>query len=250
VNQTVQKFVLLWILMGLPIRALAQAPAAAPAPPPPPAREGTAEFAFVGTSGNASTQTIGLNGTFIARPGLWVVTNEASYVRNEAESQLTAQSFAYLFRAARTISPRLSAFGEYSYFRDAFAGIGHRNSLVGGISYKVVNLPRHQFFTDAGLGYINEKRLAGHDESSATWSLGAGYRWKFSDTAEFTEDLRTTGLFADSVDWRVLQAAAVAARLTKTFSLKVSNTIRYSHEPVPGFKTTDTTTSVALVAKF
>jgi putative salt-induced outer membrane protein YdiY len=240
----------LCVLLCLPLPLFAQAPAAPAAPPPPPKQEGSAEFAFVGTTGNASTQTIGLNGGLIVRPGQWVVTNKAAFIRNESESELTAQSFGYLFRAARTISPRLSAFGEYAYFRDAFAGIAHRNALVGGVSYKIVDLPKHLFFADAGLGYVNERRLAGEDVSSATWSLGAGYKWKISETAEFTEDFRMTGLFADASDWRILQAAAVTARLTKLFSLKVSNTIRYSHAPVPGFRDTDTNTSVALVAKF
>ena len=245
-----KKVLLLCALVCLPLPALAQAPAAPAAPPPPPTHEGTAEFAFVGTTGNASTQTIGLNGELIVRPEQWVITNKAAFIRNESESELTAQSFGYLFRAARTISPRLSAFGEYGYFRDEFAGIAHRNSLVGGVSYKIVDLPKHLFFADAGLGYINEQRLTGDDVSSATWSLGAGYKWKISETAEFTEDFRMTGLFADASDWRVLQAAAVTARLTKLFSLKVSNTVRYAHAPVPGFKDTDTNTSVALVAKF
>ena len=245
-----KKIVLLCALICLPLPAFAQAPAPAAPPPPPPKQEGTAEFAFVGTTGNASTQTIGLNGELIVRPEQWVVTNKAAFIRNESESELTAQSFAYLFRAARTLSPRLSAFGEYAYFRDTFAGIANRNSLVGGISYKVVDLPKHVFFTDAGLGYMNEQRLAGDDVSSATWSLGAGYRWKISETAEFAEDFRMTGLFAEGSDWRILQAAAVTARLTQLFSLKVSNTIRYAHAPVPGFKNTDTNTSVALVAKF
>jgi len=246
----VKKILLLCVFLCLPLPAFAQAPAAAGAPPPPPKREGTAEFAFVGTTGNASTQTIGLNGELIVRPEQWVVTNKAAFIRNESESELTAQSFGYLFRAARTLSPRLSAFGEYAYFRDTFAGVAHRNSLVGGVSYKLVDLPKHVFFTDAGLGYMNEQRLAGDDVSSATWSLGAGYKWKISETAEFTEDLRMTGLFAEASDWRVLQMAAVTARLTTLFSLKVSNTIRYAHAPVPGFKNTDTNTSVALVAKF
>jgi putative salt-induced outer membrane protein len=246
----VKRILLLCALVCLPLPALAQAPAAPAAPPPPPRHEGTAEFAFVGTTGNASTQTIGLNGELIVRPEQWVITNKAGFIRNESESELTAQSFGYLFRAARTLSPRLSAFGEYAYFRDTFAGVAHRNSLVGGLSYKLVDLPKHVFFADAGLGYMNEQRLAGDDVSSATWSLGAGYKWKISDTAEFTEDVRMTGIFADASDWRVLQMAAVTARLTTLFSLKVSNTIRYAHAPVPGFKATDTNTSVALVAKF
>ena len=245
-----KKIVLLCALICLPLPALAQAPAAPAAPPPPPRQEGAAEFAFVGTTGNASTQTVGLNGELILRPEKWVITNKANFIRNESESELTAQSFGYLFRAARAFSPRLSAFGEYAYFRDEFAGIAHRNALVGGLSFKLVDLPKHVFFTDAGLGYMHETRLAADDVSSATWSLGAGYKWKISETAEFTEDFRVTGLFADASDWRILQAAAVSARLTKLFSLKVSNTIRYLHAPVPGFEDTDTTTSVALVAKF
>jgi putative salt-induced outer membrane protein YdiY len=246
----VKRIVLLCALICLPLPAFAQAPAAAAPPPPPPKQEGTAEAAFVGTTGNASTQTIGLNGEYIVRPEQWVITNKAAFIRNESESELTAQSFAYLFRAASTLSPRLSAFGEYAYFRDEFAGIANRNSLVGGISYKVLELPKHVFFTDAGLGYVNEQRLAGDDVSSATWSLGAGCRLKISETAHFTEDFRMTGLFAEGSDWRVLQVAAVTARLTTMFSLRVSNTIRYAHAPVPGFKDTDTNTSVALVAQF
>ncbi len=193
-----KRILLLCALVCLPLPALAQAPAAPAAPPPPPRHEGTAEFAFVGTTGNASTQTIGLNGELIVRPEQWVITNKASFIRNESESELTAQSFGYLFRAARTLSPRLSAFGEYAYFRDTFAGVAHRNSLVGGLSYKLVNAPRHLVFADAGLGYMNEQRLEGDDVSSATWSLGAGYKWKISDTAEFTEDVRMTGIFADA----------------------------------------------------
>jgi hypothetical protein len=34
------------------------------------------------------------------------------------------------------------------------------------------------------------------------------------------------------------------------FSLKLSNVVRYVHEPVVGFEATDTITSVALVTKF
>jgi putative salt-induced outer membrane protein YdiY len=48
----------------------------------------------------------------------------------------------------------------------------------------------------------------------------------------------------------VANTASVTAKLTTVFSLKVSNVVRYVHEPVVGFETTDTLTSIALVAKF
>jgi putative salt-induced outer membrane protein YdiY len=258
------KTLLLALCLLVPIGAFAQtppppAPLAAAAkmtpppaapPPPPPRREGTAEFAFVGVSGNASTQTIGLSGSFVFRPDHWVITNRAAFVRNESEDVLTAESFAYLLRAERHLNERLAAFGEYAYFRDEFAGIEHRNSLVGGLSFTLVNTARQLFFADAGLGYLNEARTVPPDLSTATYAFGAGYRLKISQTAEFSDDFRFTGTFDDTGDWRVYQNASIAARLTSLFSLKVANTIRYAHEPVFGFKNTDTATSIALVAKF
>jgi putative salt-induced outer membrane protein YdiY len=77
-----------------------------------------------------------------------------------------------------------------------------------------------------------------------------GYRWRLSPTAELTEDARFTGTFAESDDWRVEQTLAATARLTSLFSLKASYAVRYANAPVPGFRKTDTTTAIALVAKF
>jgi putative salt-induced outer membrane protein YdiY len=219
-------------------------------PPPPPRREGTAEFAFVGTTGNSDSQTLGVAGEFIVRPDLWVVKNRASFVRNKSEDVLTVEQFGYLFRVERILNPRTSAFGEYTYFRDEFAGFDHRNQLLGGISYKVIDLPEHLFFVDGGLGYLNEKRLTGDDISTATYALGAGYRWKLSETSEFSDEVRFTGGFDDAANWRVAQTASLTARINTLLSLKLSNLIRFTNLPAPGFEGTDTTTSVALVAKF
>jgi putative salt-induced outer membrane protein len=224
--------------------------AAADPPPPPPAREGTAEFAFVGTTGNSSTQTIGLSGTYIVRPESWVITNSAAFVRNESEGETTANAFQYAFRAERKITPRLSGFADYTYFRDEFAGVSHRNALVGGLSYKIVDTARQLFFVDGGLGYLNEQRLVPPDVSTGVYAFGSGYRLKLSETATFTDDLRFTGTFAEADDWRLSHVAAITARLTTLLSLKVSNSLRYAHRPVEGFDTTDTVTAIALVAKF
>ena len=59
-----------------------------------------------------------------------------------------------------------------------------------------------------------------------------------------------TGLFDRAEDWRIGNLASLTAKLTDVLSLKASYAVRYANFPVPGFKTTDTTTSIALVAKF
>jgi len=47
-----------------------------------------------------------------------------------------------------------------------------------------------------------------------------------------------------------MHTIAVTAKLTTLLSLKVSNAVRFSNFPAPGFKKTDTVTAVALVAGF
>jgi putative salt-induced outer membrane protein len=234
------------LLTLFPITVWAQA---AP-PPPPPTQEATAELAFVGTTGNSSTNTFSVAGEHIARPTSWVIKNRAAFLRNESEDVLTAESFLYAFRAERTINERLSAFGEYAYFTDEFAGIDHRNSLLGGLAYKLVNTAAHQLTADAGLGYLNEQRLTGDDVSSATYGFGSLYKWTISPTATLEDEARLTGVFEMADDWRFLHVISLTSQLTELLSLKVSNTVRYLHLPPAGFRGTDTTTSIALVAKF
>jgi len=236
------------LILALPAPAAAQG-AAAP-PPPPPRQEGTAEVAFVGTSGNSSTNTFSISGEHIARPAPWLVKNRVAFIRNKAEDVKTAESFLYGLRTERSISPRLAAFGEYVYFHDAFAGVDHRNGVTGGLMFKLVDTAVHHLSVDAGLGYLNEQRLAGDDVSSATYGFGSNYKWTISPTATLEDDSRLIGTFANADDWRFVNLVSLTARLTQLLSLKVSNAIRYAHFPPPGFKTTDTTTSIALVAKF
>src|SRR6476660_7045659 len=134
-NRLTRKTALLVLaVLGVTARpSPAQTPAAPP--PPPPAREGSAEFAYVGTSGNSSTQTIGLGGELIFRPAPWETRVKVAYIRNKADEELTAESFLLVFRAQRQLRPRLSAYGQYGYQRDRFAGILDRNAVEGGLAY-------------------------------------------------------------------------------------------------------------------
>jgi putative salt-induced outer membrane protein YdiY len=237
------------LLAAPSLQAQAPAPAQAPPPPPPP-REGTAEFSFVGTSGNASTSALGLGGEYIARPGLWVLRAKTAYVRNKSEDELKAESFAVLARASRTLTPRLSAFGEYGYLHDRFAGIESRNTIDGGVTVALVRPRPHQLDFDASLGYAHESRVVGDRLSTAQALTGVRYKFTLSDTADITDELYFSFSLSDSDDWRTRNTVALTAKVTTVFSLKVSNNVRYVHAPVQGFETTDVVTSVALVAKF
>jgi putative salt-induced outer membrane protein len=249
---------LAFVVLGLlPRPALAQTPDQTPAqtpspppPPPPPEREGSAEFAFVGTTGNSSTQTIGLGGELIYRPSPWEAKLKVSYVRNQAEDQLKAQAFVLTIRGQRPIQDRLSAYGQYGYQRDRFAGILDRNAAEVGLAYSWIERAPHKLIVDGGIGYANEQRLAGNNLSTATLGGGLLYTLKISDTSELSEDGHLVFSLSDGSDWRYTNGVALTAKVSTIFSLKITNTIRYLNLPVLAFKNTDAVTAVALVAKF
>lgn len=245
------------VAVGLPVVAMAQAPAPAALPPvkapadaPPPFREGAIDFSFIAATGNSDSQTLGLNGDLILRPEGWEIRNRAGFLRARTDDELTAAAFFYTFRAARKVTPRLSIYGQYDYLRDTFAGIEYRNVVTGGIDYLLVDRAPHRLSVFAGFGYLNEQRTVGEDIATAVLDAGWAYKLKFSESAEFTDDFRYDQSLSDGNDWRLGHTAAVAAKLTTLFSLKVSHNIRFVNDPPPGFEKTDTITAVALVAKF
>ena len=231
---------------ALPVSALAQAAA----PPPPPRQEGAVEVAFVGTTGNISTSTFSAGGEHIVRPTNWLVKNRVLAVRGTVEGATTAESFLYNFRGERVINARLNAFGDYAFFRDKPAGVSARNAIAGGLSLKAIADARQTLSIDGGLGFLDESRLSGDDVSSAIWLTGAAYKLKLSETADLSDDLRLLGTFDNGDDWRLTHTIALTAKLTDLLSLRVSNLLRFANFPPAGFKKTDTTTAIALVASF
>ena len=245
-----------WVLLQStgPLQAQTPAPppqpAAAAPPPPPPPREGTAEFSFVGTSGNAETSALGLGGEYIVRRDPWQFRGKVGYVRNKSDDELKAESFKGLLRASRTLTDRLSAFGEYGYFHDRFAGIESRNTIDGGLTFALVRPAPHQLDVDVALGYAHENRVEGENLSTAQLLGGARYKFIISETADITDDARMSFSLSDSDDWRSENIAGLTVKIATIFSLKLSNTFRYVHAPALGFESTDVITSLALVAKF
>ena len=249
--QRIRRAVLVAFTLTIVAPAAAQAQAAAPqAPPPPPRQEGTAQLAFVGTTGNSSTMTLSAGGDHTYRPVKWVLRNRALFVRSEATDVVTAESFLYLFRADRELTKRVSAFGSFGFLRDKPAGVSSHEDVNGGIAFKVIDVTRVQFTVDGGLGYMSENRLAGDDIHSATATFGSLFKAKLSATTDLTDELRFLQTFDDATDWRLGHIVSLTVKMSDIFSLKVSNQVRFANLPPPGFKKTDTTTAIALVAGF
>lgn len=168
-------------VLGLAVPVAAQAPAA---PAPPPRVEASAQFAFLGATGNASSNTLGAGGEAVWRPDKWVHTAKANFAQIESEQELTARSIAAAFRGSRTTAARLSWYGQYDFLRDVFSGVEQRHVVESGIAYVPVDQPRQRLRLDSALGYLHEQAPGDVTFDTATVSLGAWYRVKLTETQQ------------------------------------------------------------------
>jgi putative salt-induced outer membrane protein len=231
--------------------ALAKQAAAPPAPPPPPPRlEGNVDLSYITTTGNSSTTATAFGAGLITRHQKWTTDQKGAFLRTEDDGVVSAESVLYRFRAERSLTTRLSAFGEYGYFRDTFSGLAHRHSPNGGLIYKAIDLPQYTMTVDGSLGYLKEFRIGEPNVSSMAYGARVIQKWKISPTADLKDELRLFGRFDEGADWHFGNVVELSAKLTNLFSLKVTQTITYANQPIGTAKSTDTATSIALVMKF
>ena len=238
--------------------ALAQAPCPCPTPPPgpPPLWSGNAQFAYAGTSGNTDTSSLGASLELNYKPLPWTISLTAAYLRGSTDGVTTAESFAGGLRGIRDLTPRFDVFAEGLYYRNTFAGIDSRYGANAGVGYKIFNEKTLLFRVETGVGYTHEDFLIEESQNYATVRAGFQFKWKFSKSAEFSEEFYWTDDLSDTDNWFIRSTTAVTADMTSVFALKASFTYLYDNVPalkVPPdvfFEKTDRIFSVALVAKF
>ena len=83
-NAACHTLCLVVLIAGSTLPAMAQTPAAPPEPPPP-RLEASAQFTFLGTTGNASSKSLGTGGDVTWRPDAWTYNAKAIFAQNETE---------------------------------------------------------------------------------------------------------------------------------------------------------------------
>lgn len=220
------------------------------APAAPPEWEGSAEASLLLTSGNTELTTGGLGLATTYRPDPWTVGAKLNYLTSKDAGTLKAESFNTEARGERKIVEALSVFVNASYLKNRFTGFEDRIGSEAGLSYLLLQQDTHTLTTEVSAGILKENRVGAASDSFATGKLGVEYKWKFSPTAEFATAFSYLDNLKTMKDWRFSNTSSVTAILTSLFSLKVSFKVDYLNVPVIGKKSTDTTTTVALVAKF
>lgn len=239
-------------LLWLAVPALAQEPELCPCPPPeppPPLWTGSVGFAYLATSGNSETETIGLAAALAREPTPWGVELQALANRAESEGETTAERWLAGVRAKRVLTERLQFFAGAGYESDEFAGFDSRVVLESGLLWRALTGPVHELDFDAGVTWTDEEPvfLPGLDYFGAV--AGATYAWKINEVASFRERLVLYPNFDESDDWRLRSETSLDAALAASWALRVGYLFTRDNAPGPGFEKDDSTFSVSLVWK-
>src|SRR5262245_19689397 len=151
------RLTLVLTLLALAVRSAAQTPP----PPPPPIWEVQLGAAFVGTSGNSDTSTLGADFSANRRWPVWKVEAKASAVSTTDSGETTAERYLAAFRGDRQLTPRLDfSLGE-RLERDRLAGISFRSITDGGLKYAVVRQPKWTLDSLTSLALNHEDPVVG-----------------------------------------------------------------------------------------
>jgi len=229
--------------------AFAQAPAPAP-PPPPPLWDAQIGASFVGTSGNSDTASTGVDFNAHRRGLVWQIESAASAVRTNSLGETTAERYLGMLRGQRKLTPIIGLTTGAKLERDRFSGLDFRSILDAGLSWALVHHPEWTLDGLTSLAWLHESRTTGIgiDDPIGVFQLLS--RIPFGTTGDTTQrftyypDFKNTSAFRNELE--ITAQAAMNAHL----ALKIGYLLRYSNDPVPGFKKTDNTTTASVVLRW
>jgi putative salt-induced outer membrane protein YdiY len=100
---------------------------------------------------------------------------------------------------------------------------------------------------EGGAGYERERRLASPVLSFASVQSRVFYRWQVSPLLAFDDEGAVSADPGDRGNWRGSNKASATVSLNRSLALRVSHTLEFLNQPVPGFRQADTVTSVGLL---
>ena len=237
-------------LLTIPLALLWLAPVRAAGPEKTKLWDMSLSLSYVATSGNSDTQTGGTDFVFKRKPDPWGITGKFSYMQARNTGETTAERTSGQVRGNRAFGKRWEAFVGVAGMSDRFSGIHRRYLVETGGTYNALIGPRQHLSFDAGLTQTREEYTDRTRRDFFGGLLGARYDWIFSKGSKFTQNLSYFPDFDMTTNWRFESETALQAAVNDHLALKAGVQVRYDNEPQPGFKKTDTTTTVSLVFRW
>jgi len=243
----IRRVLILLLSLCAPLPAAAQPPAP---PPPPPLWDAQVGAAFVGTSGNSETSTLGATFSANRRGLLWKLETAANAVRTSSEEITTAERYGGLFRAQRKLTRLLGLTTGIKLERDQFAGLDFRSVLDGGLSWALVRRPVWTLDGITALAWNHESRTVGETIDHPVGLLQLLSRVPLGAGGDTTQRFTFFPDFADSSAYQSEAEITAQAAMTDHLALKLGYLMKFANSPPTGFEKTDNTLTASVVLRW
>jgi putative salt-induced outer membrane protein len=203
----------------------------------------TAGLGYVNTSGNTNTETLIFKFDTAYEIERWKHALYFDTLNASTDDVSTADRKLFTFQSNYKFRPRDYFYGLFNYEDDKFSGFEYQAKLGLGYGRKIIQTERHELDGEVGPGYRKFKPDNLPSDDEALLRLAGFYKWKISDSSDFSQDL--IGDFGEKQDeWR--SVTGLRTSINKSFSLRLTYTVRYLDVVPVGNDHYDRTTAVTL----
>jgi putative salt-induced outer membrane protein len=236
--------VLASIFILLPGAAYAQAGSAAAEEGP---WSGTASLGFLSTSGNTNTTSYNTSFSVSYTKNKWTHAFDAAANGADESDRATAEAYQADWKSSYDFSEHNYLFGLVAWRKDRFSGVNEQLSETIGYGRRIIDTPAHLLNAEIGAGYRNADLSDNTSESGAIGRLGLDYKWTFSETSNFEQNIAVE---AGSDNTYIESISAVRAKLLGDFAIVFSYTVRHNTDVPLGSEKTDKFTAISLELAF
>lgn len=208
---------------------------------------GKATLGYLATSGNTENSTLNTGFEVGFATGKWQHIATAAAINASENKVTTAEAYDLGWKTERNLSDRDFVFGRLDWRKDNFGAFDTQFSQTVGYGRRLIKTDRHLLNVEAGVGARQSETQDGLTNNETIFRGGAYYKWQFSETAEFRQDLTVE---SGSENTYLVSDTAVSAKLVGNLALVASYTIKHNTDVPDLTEKTDTYTALSLEYAF
>jgi putative salt-induced outer membrane protein len=208
---------------------------------------GKASLGYLATSGNTENSSLNTGFELGYTIGKWAHLAEASAINSSENETTSAEAYVLRWKSERKLTDADFLIGRLRWRKDRFGGFATQFSQTIGYGRRLIDNDKHKLNAELGAGLRQSETQLGLTDDETIFSGGLYYRWQFSETAEFRQDLIAevgkNNTYSESV-------TAISARLVGDLALVASYTIKNNSDVPVLTEETDTFTALSLEYSF
>jgi putative salt-induced outer membrane protein len=208
---------------------------------------GKATLGYLATSGNTENSTLNTGFEVGYASGKWAHLLTAGAISASENEVNTAEAYDLGWKSERKITDQDFVFGRLQWRKDNFGAYDTQFSQTLGYGRRLIDNDKHKLNVELGVGARQSELQFGGRQDETIFTAGGYYKWQFSETAEFRQDLKTE---SGSSNTYTESVTALSAKLVGDLALVASYTIKNNSDVPPLSESTDTYTALSLEYSF